>query len=427
MNFRNIFWNLFGLGLPLLVALFSIPFLLDQIGLEKFGFLGLAWGVVGYASLLDLGMGRAVTRTLSLNRGSDREFEAMPIIRSANAVTLVLSAFFAAAFIKLAFMNAGDYIAHSETTDLEIRLSLLILAATLPLQALSLTFKGVNEAYLNFRGISLVRVMLGLANFGAPCVVSLWTTQLHYLVLTLFFARLVAVLAYFILSRLCLPSEVRDIKAGVQLTHIRNLFVFGGWIAAAGLIGPFLVQSDRFFIGVLMSADAVSRYVVPFDIITQTMIVTGAVTTIAFPAISNLLMVDPGQAGRLFRQWTLRIAAIMFLILGLLFWFLPILLPLWVGDNLGTDSIVVGRILCVGVFFFSVGSMQTSYLHAQGRSKITCLILLLELPLYLIALMILIPQLGVVGAALCWSVRMFADMCLLALAVSRSKPIATPQ
>ena len=58
-------WNLVGQGLPLGVAVVAIPGLIHFIGLERFGFIGLAWVLIGTASLFDLGMGRAVIRTVS--------------------------------------------------------------------------------------------------------------------------------------------------------------------------------------------------------------------------------------------------------------------------------------------------------------------------------------------------------------------------
>lgn len=44
MQFKNIIWNLIGLGLPLIIAALTIPSLIGIIGTERFGLLALAWG-----------------------------------------------------------------------------------------------------------------------------------------------------------------------------------------------------------------------------------------------------------------------------------------------------------------------------------------------------------------------------------------------
>ena len=67
---RNTVWNLIGLGAPLLVALFAIPLLIRGMGTDRFGVLTLAWAVIGYFSLFDLGLGRALTKLVAERLGT---------------------------------------------------------------------------------------------------------------------------------------------------------------------------------------------------------------------------------------------------------------------------------------------------------------------------------------------------------------------
>jgi len=46
----------------LLAALVAIPVTLRGLGTERFGALSLAWLLIGYLSLFDLGLGRALTK-----------------------------------------------------------------------------------------------------------------------------------------------------------------------------------------------------------------------------------------------------------------------------------------------------------------------------------------------------------------------------
>jgi len=52
---RNTVLNLVGQCAPLLVAIFAIPLLIRGLGTDRFGVLTLAWVVIGYFSLFDLG------------------------------------------------------------------------------------------------------------------------------------------------------------------------------------------------------------------------------------------------------------------------------------------------------------------------------------------------------------------------------------
>src|SRR5947208_8808308 len=72
---RNTAWNLVGNGAPMVVAVFCIPILIRGLGTERFGVLTLVWALIGYASLFDFGLGRALTQLVAkkLGAGGDRE------------------------------------------------------------------------------------------------------------------------------------------------------------------------------------------------------------------------------------------------------------------------------------------------------------------------------------------------------------------
>ena len=62
---RNTLYSLVGQAVPVLAAIFSIPILINALGAAGFGVLALAWMVTGYFGVLDLGVGRALTKMLS--------------------------------------------------------------------------------------------------------------------------------------------------------------------------------------------------------------------------------------------------------------------------------------------------------------------------------------------------------------------------
>ena len=62
---RNTAWSVAGHGAPLVAALFAIPVILHGLGTDRFGALSLAWLLIGYVSLFDLGLGRALTKLVA--------------------------------------------------------------------------------------------------------------------------------------------------------------------------------------------------------------------------------------------------------------------------------------------------------------------------------------------------------------------------
>jgi O-antigen/teichoic acid export membrane protein len=53
---RNTLFNLIGQGLPLVVAVVTIPFIIQGLGIDRFGLLSLAWVVLGYFAIFDSGL-----------------------------------------------------------------------------------------------------------------------------------------------------------------------------------------------------------------------------------------------------------------------------------------------------------------------------------------------------------------------------------
>uniref|UniRef100_UPI00124F8D50 oligosaccharide flippase family protein n=1 Tax=Acinetobacter ursingii TaxID=108980 RepID=UPI00124F8D50 len=59
---KNSVYNIAGFIVPTLVAIPTLGILARQLGVEKFGLFTLAFAVVGYASIFDGGVTRAVIR-----------------------------------------------------------------------------------------------------------------------------------------------------------------------------------------------------------------------------------------------------------------------------------------------------------------------------------------------------------------------------
>jgi len=83
---RNTLFNLLGNVAPLLVAIVTIPVLIRGLEAERFGILALAWVILGYFGVLDLGIGQALNRTISGKLGSSKEDEIPAIAFTGNVV-----------------------------------------------------------------------------------------------------------------------------------------------------------------------------------------------------------------------------------------------------------------------------------------------------------------------------------------------------
>jgi O-antigen/teichoic acid export membrane protein len=69
---KNALWNVGGQLASLSVGLVALPLLLHELGAARLGVFTLALGLIGFSGLFDLGLGRALTQTVSSSLGQGR-------------------------------------------------------------------------------------------------------------------------------------------------------------------------------------------------------------------------------------------------------------------------------------------------------------------------------------------------------------------
>jgi O-antigen/teichoic acid export membrane protein len=238
---------------------------------------------------------------------------------------------------------------------------------------------------------------------------------MFWLVAPLVGSRLLALLIYRRLAINCLGERKNAAGISAYSPQIaKKLFRFGGWVTVSSVVSPLLVQADRYVIAAVISAAAVTVYVVPYEVVVQSLVVVGAVSSVIFPSLSRVMYEQPDQWQAFFRRWLGIVAGMMFFVCALLAIYLPTILQLWLKGNYVPESAVIGQVLCLGVFANAIGSMYYALLHARGRADITAGLHIIELPVFIISLIFLLQQFGLIGAAWAWVGRMAFDATALA-------------
>lgn len=415
MQPSHVLWNLAGLVLPLLVAFLTVPQLIDKLGPERFGLLALAWGLIGYAGALDLGIGRALTQTVARMRGEGDSTSIPAVLTTAARITLITGTAGCLLIALAALLDVDALLITTSVPSGELKRALLLMALALPAQAMSATYRGMNEAYLNFKSISMIRIGLGMVNFGGPFLMAFYTKSMFWLVSTLVVSRIMALVLYHRFAIACLADGEKARNKAVYSPKIaKKLFRFGGWVTVSSIVSPLLLQADRFVIAAVISAAAVATYVVPYEVVVQSMVFVGAVSSVIFPTLSKLVHEKPLEWKTFFHRWLLIVTGVMLAVCSLMAIFLPLILQLWLKGNFTPLSALIGQVLCLGVLANAIGSMYYALLHARGRADLTAKIHLTELPLFMLLLIYCLNQFGLVGAAWAWVGRMTFDTIALA-------------
>lgn len=399
-------WNLVGFLLPVAVALVCIPPLTRGLGIDRFGLLTIAWAVAGYFSVFDLGVARALTQRLaSRGAGSDERdattvWTALWMLGATGAAGGVLLVLCAEPLVR-------DVLRTPPALEGETVNAFMLLGLAVPAVTLMAALRGVLEARFAFRAVNAIRIPMGVLTFVAPLAVLPFGARLDVVVAALVVARLLLLAPSAWLAARALPGLARPRRP--DAAEIRLLLGFGVWMTVSNVVSPLMNNLDRVLIGALLGIGVVAFYATPQEVITKLTFLPSAIVTVLFPAFAQ----RADRAADLYARG-LRYTLTMTLPPALAAIVFPHeLLSAWLGEAFADGGAEALRWLALGVLVNCLGYVSFALVQGRGRADLTGKLHLAELPIYLVAFLLLTQAFGVVGAALAWMLRATLDAVVL--------------
>jgi O-antigen/teichoic acid export membrane protein len=408
---RNTIWNLIGNSAPMIVGIFSMPILIHNLGGERFGVLALAWTLIGYAGLFDLGLGRALTQLVSKKMGAGQDNEVPVLVWTSLVLMLLLGVVGAVVLVVISpwlvhrALNVPLVLQH-ETLN-----SFYLLGLAIPLVIGTAGLRGLLEAHQRFDLINTLRIPMGVFTFASPLIVLPFSKSLFPVVAVLVGGRLIAWGAHLLLCLRVAPAMGE--RMAWHLPAVGILLRFGGWMTLSNLVGPLMITLDRFVVGALLSMVAVAYYATPFEIATKLWIVSTAISGVMFPAFSLSGALNSDRTSVLYRRAMTSTLAILLPLTTVLLAGAKQGLSLWLGPDFAAHSYRVAQFLLVGAFALGMAALPFALIQGLGRPDIPAKLNLLEIPFYVVGLYWFVSNYGVIGAATAWMLRATADSLLL--------------
>ncbi len=407
---RNAVGNVLSQILPMAVALLSMPWIIRGLGTDRFGVMTLAWMVLGYFSLFDLGLGRALTQAVAEKLGRDEVEEIPGLVWTALALMAALGTTGGVLVALGTPWLVGGVLRIPPAIRHESYQAFLAMAAALPCVILTAGFRGVLEAYQRFGVVIAVRMATSLAVLLAPLAVLPFTNHLGVVVGVVAVLRMLSCLAHAVYCLRTVPSLWTRFTFGSA--PIRPLLTYGGWMTAVNIINPLMVQMDRFLIAALVSTAAVAYYTTPWELITRSWFLSGSVIVVAFPAFATSYVADRLRTVAIFDRCLKSVALILFPVaLGGVTVGREVLL-LWIGADFADAGALTLQLLSLGVLCNGLAQVPSALIQGIGRPDLTFKAHFLELLPYLAGAVALTSWYGIEGAALAWSLRCAADLAL---------------
>jgi O-antigen/teichoic acid export membrane protein len=407
---RNAGYNIAGAAASLLVSVAVVPFYLRAVGVERFGVLALCWLILGLSNFLNLGMGPAIAQRLAALRDSSARERAEAFwtaawlnvgLGLAGAVAVLL---FAGAYFETVSDTASRFSG-------EMRHAMPWLAMMVPAVMLSGVMFGALQGREHFLAMNVINSASSILMSVLPLGVALlFGPRIDWLVAGALAGRIAAlVLAYGACARAVpLGRPHRPVRA-----LIRPLVAFGGWVTVTSLLAPIIVSIDRFALGALAGAAAVSIYAIPYNLLSRLTLLPVSLASALFPRFAAA---DGDHAADLQVESVSVVVTLMTPLSILLILALGPFLRLWIGAELAARATPLAYILVAGFWMNSLAHVPYAYLESRGRPDLIAKLVMAYLVPYVLILYGAIWLFGLVGAAAAASLRFAFDPFLFVLA-----------
>lgn len=411
---RNVGLNLGGSLLPALAALIAVPFLVRGLGDARFGILALAWTALGYFSLFDLGIGRAVTHASATRIGEQRSSEIGAVLWTSLAFLMPVglaaggALFFGAPWLTTQLLEVPAHLLRETTIAFQV------LALAIPFAVLTAALRAPLEAKQYFGVINSLRVPGALVMFLGPVAALPFSRSVLPGIIIITASRILLCLAHVVVAARLVPGFVTS-QVRWNGRTFGELISFGGWMTVSNFVSPLMTTVDRFVLAAVLGVNVVTYYATPSELVTKMWLFTAALHPVFFPALTTASTTDREETARLFSRLLRMTFGALLLPTAVLVILAPEILRVWLGPTFAVQSATVLQVLAIAVFVNTLGQGALTLVQAVGRPDITGKLYLIELPLYATLLAYLLPRYGILGVAVAWALRAVVDAVAMLL------------
>jgi len=405
---RNTGYNMAASLAPVALSLITIPIYIRHMGDARYGVTVIFAAILGYFGVLDLGLSRAVAQRIAAIRDDDPERRST-IFWSAACVNASLGLAGGLLILPVAEWVFGQQIKVPPELRPELSSAAPWLAVAVPVALLTQVLRGAMQGAERFAALNLITTSSAFVSQLVTLAVALTVSVKLTVILPVMFAsRLFNFVGMgWDIARHLLP----DLRPRFDRRRALDLLSFGGWVALSGVVSPIMTAFDRFLIGSVVGAGAVSHYTVPFQLGERILIIPAAVSDALFPRVAGL-GIDDARVLALRTMGILTAIMTPVMIVGIVA--LETFLSLWISPEFAALSAPAGRILLAGCCINSFAAPFFVQLQAGGRPRLVAMAHVIEVGPFLAVLYAGLHFWGLPGAATAFSLRVAADCFLLA-------------
>ena len=401
--------NVVGFIYPTALAIVMTPLVLHYVGTSAYGVYALAIAFVSILGLLEFGAGIALMKLLPEHIADGDERAANEVMGSGIALYGLLAA--AGAVVSFALAPfAPDLFDVSPSLSAETQRAFVIAGVMFALTVMDNVFSSGLGALQAF-GVT-TRNTLAATTVSTAAIVLLLVGGLGLdgLMIGLALQPLVSLVLDARAVRVRLPYL--RFAPRWDRRHVGRLATLSTYVLIGNVSGLVLFQFDKFYLGVVNGAAVVAFYVVPGGLAAKLHSAAASLTSVSLPAASELFARgEPERVRVLYRRATWLTTLILTSIAVPAIFFSHSLLQYWVGTDFAEKSTSVLQILICTYLLLSFSAIPYWLAMASGHLRCTGVFNGATAVINVVAILILVPMHGLVGAAIAYLVSMITVPC----------------
>jgi O-antigen/teichoic acid export membrane protein len=363
---KNVIFSGVGYVLPLLTALVTIPIMIKHLGVDLYGLYIICISLVGFMTLVDLGVGQAIIKYVSEYEVTNQRFKVQPVLNIAFLIYLVIglvsagSLYVFSSNLALLFYDVADKRADAEYV-------LQVTALALFFSYVSQFFLNACKAYHRFDIPSLVQSVSNIAGLVLSSVLVI----MGYSIKAVMWGYVLVYLAAFLTGYLFILSILPEgVKLGIYFNAkiFKEIISFSFYTFVSNFVGVLTSRADKLFIGAIIGPTAVTYYQIPYTIAQMANGIIHTLVQIFFPRFSELSSLNKkDELLVLYKKVTVIMAFISMLIAVMLISVGKEFLAHWLTPELASKSALTLNIMAL--FFFFQSNTATAYWMIQGAGN----------------------------------------------------------
>lgn len=390
-----------------LLSLISTPYIVKKLGTDAYGILAITLTVIGYFALTDFGMVNTVVKYLSEYLANKKESMVRRLIQTSFLYYFTIGLLGSLLIYLLTPLLVNKVLDIPEELIPLATNVFYVLAINFTIKMLGVFLRSILKGYQRFELLAIRHI--GVYTISILITVLLLTLGYGLFEIALFnlFRGFVNLVIFYVIARKVVGFQFLIPKWDKELFAI--LFHFSKWKFIGSISSKFTHSIDRVLISSVLNISQLTYYVVPMNLaqfIGRRLIST--LIQVIYPFMSESAAIDDQKNQEKLYYRTMKW---IFLLLSPLAFYLLLFgdkfLFYWMGADFSQKGKTILWILSIAYLWDATLHNDVSFIEARGNARLPAVVSVGALITNISLNIILLPVLGIMGAAIAFAVTEF--------------------